>query len=110
MCLHSSLDVIMILSKGINNSLFKHPVTRKNWNQVGFTPMFLTGGLEVKVHTQNVRDVGLNPTWFHFFPVIGCLNKLLFIPLLNIIITSRELCKHTEVFLYINRLLDGSQG
>ena len=26
------------------------------------------------------------------------------------IITSRELCKHMEVFLYINKLLDGSEG
>ena len=42
--------------------------------------------------------------------MIECSNKLLFIPLLDIIITSGELCKHTEVFLYINRLLDGSQG
>ena len=24
------------------------------------------GGLEVKSLTRNVRDVGLNPTWFHF--------------------------------------------
>ena len=68
------------------------------------------GGLEAKALAQNVRDVGLNPIWFQFFQVIGCLNKSLFITLLNIILTSRELHKYTEVFLYINRVLDGGQG
>ena len=29
-------------------------------------------GLEVKVVAQNVRDMGLNPTWFQFFQVIRC--------------------------------------
>ena len=42
MYLCSSQDVIMILSKGINNNLFKHLIIGKNWNQVGFKPMSLT--------------------------------------------------------------------
>ena len=43
-------------------------------------------GLEVKVLTWNVRDMGLNPIWFHFSQLRWefSMNKLLFAPLFNI--------------------------
>ena len=33
--------------------------------------------LAVKVLTWNVRDVGWNPTWIHFFQVSGCFKKII---------------------------------
>ena len=35
-------------------------------------------GLVVKILTQNVRNIGLNPTWSHFSQQSGCFKKIYF--------------------------------